>query len=463
MSAADLRNLPSVERLVSQFEQEDGTGRYPRPLLVECARALVDQARTRLLRSEPVDTTPRALLTDLRALVTSRASLSLARAVNATGIIVHTNLGRAPLCDAAIRAVTAVMAGYSTLEIDVESGRRGARHQHVEPLLTRLTGAEAAFAVNNNAAAVLLALAALAHGRQVIVSRGELVEIGGSFRMPEVMAQSGAALVEVGTTNRTHLRDYERAISPDTALLLKVHRSNFSIRGFVAEVSLADLVDLGRRRGIPIMFDLGSGCLVDLRTRGLPYEPTVQEAVTAGCEIVTFSGDKLLGGPQAGLIVGRAKFVEAIRSHPLARTVRMDKLDYAALAATLQQYVDPEAAWSSLPVLQMLGAPAEQLRERAERLRDDIVAGVPGTWRVTVRPTVAEVGGGSLPEAHLPSFAVAITSPKPPNWLEQTLRAHRPPVFGRIAEEMLLLDVRTLLPGDENIIVEALRKVTSGW
>jgi len=461
VSAAELRNLPSVERLVSQFEQEDGTGRYPRPLLVECARVVVDQARARLLRSEAVDTTPRTLLADLRVLVTSRGSLSLARAVNATGIIVHTNLGRAPLCDAAVRAVTAVMAGYSTLEIDVESGRRGARHQHVEPLLTRLTGAEAAFAVNNNAAAVLLALAALARGRQVIVSRGELVEIGGSFRMPEVMAQSGATLVEVGTTNRTHLRDYERAISPDTALLLKVHRSNFSIRGFVAEVSLADLVDLGRRRGIPIMFDLGSGCLVDLRRRGLPYEPTVQDAVTAGCEIITFSGDKLLGGPQAGLLVGRAKFVEAIRSHPLARTVRMDKLDYAALAATLQQYVDPEAAWSALPVLQMLGAPAEQLRERAERLRDDVVAVMPGTWRVTVHPTVAEVGGGSLPEAHLPSFAVAITSPKPPNGLEQALRAHRPPVFGRIAEEMLLLDVRTLLPGDNDVIVEALRSIPS--
>ncbi|OLD50996.1 MAG: L-seryl-tRNA(Sec) selenium transferase, partial [Armatimonadetes bacterium 13_1_40CM_3_65_7] len=308
---------------------------------------------------------------------------------------------------------------------------------------------------------VLLALAALAHGREVIVSRGELVEIGGSFRMPEVMAQSGATLVEVGTTNRTHLRDYERAISSDTALLLKVHRSNFSIRGFVAEVSLADLVDLGRRRGIPIMFDLGSGCLVDLRTHGLPHEPTVQEAVTSGCEISTFSGDKLLGGPQAGLIVGRAKFVEAIRSHPLARTVRMDKLDYAALAATLQQYVDPEAAWNSLPVLQMLGAPAEQLRERAEQLRDAVAAAVPGMWRVTVRPTVAEVGGGSLPEAHLPSFAVAITSPKPPNWLEQKLREHRPPIFGRIADDELLLDVRTLLPGDDEVAREAIKSVIS--
>lgn len=459
MSAAELRHLPSVERLVSQFEQEHGTDRYPRPLLVECARAVVDQARERLLRSEPVDIDPQTLLTGLRALVRSRAALSLTRAVNATGIILHTNLGRAPLCDAAIQAVAEVMAGYSTLEIDVDTGRRGSRHQHIEPLLTRLTGAEAAFAVNNNAAAVLLALAALARGRQVIVSRGELVEIGGSFRMPEVMAQSGATLVEVGTTNRTHLQDYERAITANTALLLKVHRSNFSMAGFVAEVSLADLIELGRPRGIPVMFDLGSGCLVDLRTRGLPHEPTVQDAVTTGCEIVTFSGDKLLSGPQAGLIIGRAKFVEAIRSHPLARAVRMDKLDYAALLATLHQYVDPDAAWSNLPVLRMLAAAADQLRERAERLRDAVASAVPGTWRVTVQPTVAEVGGGSLPEAHLSSSAVAIVSPQPPNWLEQALRGHRPPVFGRIADDTVLLDVRTLLPGDEDILVEALKSV----
>ena len=460
MSAADLRNLPSVERLVSQFELQDGAGRYPRPLLVDCARAVVEETRARLLRAEAVDTDPHALLDALRALVKSRGSLSLTRAVNGTGIIVHTNLGRAPLCDAAIRAVAEVMAGYSTLEIDVSSGRRGARHQHVEPLLTRLTGAEAAFAVNNNAAAVLLTLAALAHGRQVIVSRGELVEIGGSFRMPEVMAQSGATLVEVGTTNRTHLRDYERAIT-DTALLLKVHHSNFSIRGFVAEASLADLVDLGRRRGLPVVFDLGSGCLVDLRMRGLPHEPTVQEAITAGCDIVNFSGDKLLGGPQAGLIVGRTKFVEAIRSHPLARSVRMDKLDYAALAATLQQYEDPETAWSTVPVLQMLGAPAEQLRERAERLRDAIATVVPNTWRVTVQPSVAEVGGGSLPEAHLSSSAVAITSPMPPNRLEQALRAHRPPVFSRIEDDAVLFDIRTLQPGDETVIVDALKSANS--
>jgi len=451
-----LRHLPSVERLVSQFEREDGTARYPRPLLVECARAVVDDARERLLRAEQVDVTGAALVDGLRRLVQSRSAITLARAVNATGVILHTNLGRAPLSDAAARAVAEVLAGYSTLEIEAETGRRGSRHQHIEPLLTRLTGAEAAFAVNNNAAAVLLALAALAPDRQVIVSRGELVEIGGSFRMPEVMAQSGAILVEVGTSNRTHLRDYQRAITADTALLLKVHRSNFAVSGFVADVSAADLVEVGRRQGIPVMFDLGSGCLVDLRTRGLPYEPTVQDAVAAGCDVVTFSGDKLLGGPQAGLIVGRTQSVEAIRSHPLARAVRMDKLDYAALAATLRQYVDPQAVWTALPVLRMLSANPDDLRERAQRLRDAVAAVAPGTWRVGVQATVAEAGGGSLPQAQLPSYAVTIASPVPPDALERQLRSHTPPVFARIEKDTVLLDMRTLLPGDDAAIVEAL-------
>lgn len=460
MSAADLRNLPSVERLVSQFEQADGTGRYPRPLLVECARAVVDAARARLLRAEPVDLTPEGLLADLRVLVQSRAALTLTRAVNATGVILHTNLGRAPLSQAAAQAVAEVLAGYSTLEIDRQTGRRGTRHQHVEPLLTRLTGAEAAFAVNNNAAAVLLTLAALACGKPVIVSRGELVEIGGSFRMPEVMGQSGATLVEVGTTNRTHLKDYERAITPDMGLLLKVHRSNFTMSGFVTDVSTGDLVELGRRHGIPVVYDLGSGCLVDLRTRGLPYEPTVQEAVASGCDIVTFSGDKLLGGPQVGLIVGRARYVETIRSHPLARAVRMDKLDYAALAATLQQYVDPESAWKTLPVLQMLGVSSDELRDRAEGLRSAVVTVTPPTWRVSAQPSVAEVGGGSLPEAHLPSYAVAIRSPLPADHLEQQLRGHQPPVFSRIEDDAVLLDVRTLLPGDDAVVLAALKSVT---
>lgn len=458
---SDLRRLPSVERLVHQLEEETDDGRYPRPLLVECARVVVEAARDRLLRNEPVDVSPDALLTRLRVLIEQRATSTLTRAVNATGIILHTNLGRAPLSAQAAAAVAEVMTGYSTLEIELASGRRGSRHQHVESLLTYVSGAEAGLAVNNNAAAVLLALAAVARGKEVIVSRGELVEIGGSFRLPEVMAQSGAELVEVGTTNKTYLRDYEQAITADTGLLLKVHRSNFQMQGFVHETKAAELVDLGRRLGIPVMFDLGSGCLVDLRARGLPYEPTVQDAGRAGCDIVTFSGDKLLGGPQAGLIVGRAKYLQKIRDHPLARAVRMDKLDYAALVATLQQYLDPEKVWTTIPVLRMLTVSADELHTTAERFREMLIGSLPNGWHVTVRATTAEVGGGSLPEAQLPSYALAIHAPVPPDHLEQALRAHRPPVFGRISDDTVLLDMRTLAPGDDTIIVEALKKVAS--
>ena len=458
MSIADLRRLPSVERLVSQLEETD-SARYPRRLVVECAREVISSARDRLLHSELVDISPDALLSEVRACLKQRAGPTLIRAVNATGVILHTNLGRAPLGARAQQAVADAMTGYSTLEIELGTGRRGSRHQHVEPVLVRITGAEAGLAVNNNAAAVLLALTALARGKQVIVSRGELVEIGGSFRLPEVMAQSGAVLVEVGTTNRTYSHDYELAITAETALLLKVHRSNFVMDGFVHDTTAAELVDIGRRRNIPVLYDLGSGCLVDMRERGLPYEPTVQDAVRAGCDVVTFSGDKLLGGPQAGIVVGRSQYIEKVRAHPLARAVRMDKLDYAALAATLQEYLEPEQVWHTLPVLKMLAAGDEELRATADRLREAVAAVIPPSWRVDVRPTIAEVGGGSLPGARLASSAVAIRSPLPPKQIEDALRTHHPPVFGRISEDAVLLDVRTLLPEDEEIIVDALKHV----
>ncbi len=461
MGTAELQRLPSVERLVHHLEHEAETARYPRALLVECARAVVDGARARLLRNDPVDVSVERILVEVRALVERRGAPSLTRSVNATGVILHTNLGRAPLSARAQEAVAEVMAGYSTLEVDLETGQRGSRHQHVEPLLVRLTGAEAGFAVNNNAAAVLLALAALAKGKEVIVSRGELVEIGGSFRLPEVMAQGGATLVEVGTTNRSYLHDYERAATPQTALLLKVHRSNFSMEGFVHDVMPAELAELGRRRNLPVMYDVGSGCLLDLRTRGLPYEPTIQDALRAGCDIVTCSGDKLLGGPQAGILVGRARWIQQIRSHPLARAVRMDKLDYAALAATLHQYLDPEEPWTTIPVLKMLAASAEELALTAGRLQEAVVRAVPATWQIDVRPTVAEVGGGALPGARLPSFALAIRSPRSPDELDGALRAYRSPVFARIHEDAVLLDVRTLLPEDEPIVVEALKHASA--
>jgi len=457
---ADLSKLPSVERLAQLVEQE-GPGRYPRPLIVACAREVVHTVRERLLNDEAVAVDPQTLLAEVQALLGRRTAATLTRAVNATGIIVHTNLGRAPLSARARAAMVEAARGYSTLEVDADSGRRGTRHRHLEPLLVRVTGAQSAIAVNNNAAAVLLALSALGKGKEVIVSRGELVEIGGSFRLPEVMAQSGAALVEVGTTNRTYAKDYERALTANTGLILKVHRSNFVMDGFVHEASIDDLVDLGRRHGIPLMFDAGSGCLVDFRTRGLPYEPTVPDVIRAGCDIVTFSGDKLLGGPQAGIIVGQATLLERIRSHPLARAVRIDKLDIAALAATLQSYLDPQKVWDEIPVLRMLTVAPDSLRAAAEDMKRQLSSVLPAEWQIDVVATVAEVGGGSLPEAHLPSFGVEIRSSLSPNRLDAFLRAHQPPVFGRIREDALLLDVRTLLPGDDDIVVEVLARLSS--
>ncbi len=456
---ADLSKLPSVERLAQSVEQHV-PGNYPRSLIITCAREVVHAARERLLNDTPTEVDLQTLLAEVQTLLHRRTAATLTRAVNATGIIVHTNLGRAPLSERARSAMVEAARGYSTLEVDTESGRRGARHQHLEPLLIHLTGAQAGMAVNNNAAAVLLALSALVNGKEVIVSRGELVEIGGSFRLPEVMAQSGAALVEVGTTNRTYAKDYEQAMTANTGLILKVHRSNFVMDGFVHEASIDDLVDLGRRHGIPVMFDAGSGCLVDLRTLGLPNEPTVPDAIRAGCDLVTFSGDKLLGGPQAGIIVGQVELLHRIRSHALARALRIDKLDLAALVATLQSYSDPEKVWDEIPVLRMLAAAPASLRATAEDLKLQLEGVLPQEWQIDVVPTVAEVGGGSLPEAHLPSFAVQIRSSIPADRLDASLRSHHPPVFGRIRENALLLDVRTLLPEDEEAVVRALIEVS---
>src|SRR5579884_4417057 len=351
------RRLPSVERLLQHLEESGALGRHPRRLVVACAREAVEQARRRLIegRTVPDEITVDALAAQAEALLAERSAPSLDRAINATGIVIHTNLGRAPLAPAA-RAAVAAAAGYAVLEIDRASGARGSRQSHVRGLLRELTGAEAALAVNNNAAAVLLALAALARGRAAIVSRGELVEIGGSFRMPDVMAASGCRLVEVGTTNKTYLGDYEAALTPSTALLVKVHRSNFSMRGFVREVPPRDLAAVGRRAGVPVLFDMGSGALVELGARvrcasgqaDLSAAPTLQAAVAAGADIVTASGDKLLGGPPAGLLLGRASAIAKVRAHPLARAVRIDKLGLAALEATLRVYRDPDRAWGEI-------------------------------------------------------------------------------------------------------------------
>ena len=452
------RRLPSVERLLQSLAASGMADRHPRQLVVACVREVVERARRRLRegRTTIEALSLEALAADARALLVEWSAPSLDRAINATGIIIHTNLGRAPLSDAARSAIDAA-SGYTPLEVDRATGDRGSRQAHVGEILRQLTGADAALVVNNNAAAVLVALAALARGRQTIISRGELVEIGGSFRMPDVMAASGCQLVEVGTTNKTYLADYEAALTPDTALLVKVHRSNFSMRGFVHDVSPRELAVLGQRAGVPVLYDMGSGAFVDLTACGLPAEPTVQAAVASGVDLVTASGDKLLGGPQAGLLLGRTEAIARIAAHPLARAVRIDKLDLAALEATLRAYRDPARAWVEIPVLEMLARPVNALERAAGELLPRLADVVGDAADLTLCRTVTEAGGGTLPGVEMPSWAVAVTPRRGgvEAW-ERQLRRHRPPVFGRIADGHLLLDARTLRPEDLEPLVLAL-------
>jgi len=414
----NLRDLPSVDRLLA----DEVLAAAPRPLATTAARTAVEQARKTIQAGgEPGD-----LVEAARAELGRLVSPALRRVLNATGVIVHTNLGRAPLPPAALARAVDVGGSYSNLELDLASGSRGSRQDHVADALRRLTGAEAALVVNNNAAAVLLALAALADGREVVVSRGELVEIGDGFRIPDVLSRSGARMVEVGTTNRTRVVDYERAIGPDTALLLRVHQSNYRIVGFTESVPTRELAQISRRAGLWLVDDLGSGSLADVGD-----EPTAASSLAAGADLVCFSGDKLLGGPQAGIVVGRAELVERLRRHPLQRALRADKLTLAALEGTLALHQDPERARAQIPVLRMLDEPVEAVRERAERL-----AGLVGG---EVEETVARVGGGALPLAELTSAACAIEEA-----LAAPLRLGDPPVLGIVRDGRLLLDARTL-------------------
>ncbi len=413
-----LRDLPSVDRLLA----DERLAGEPRPLALAAVRAALERARADIRAGREPDDVVQLALAELAA----ARRPSLRRVLNATGVLVHTNLGRAPLADQAVARAVEVGGAYSTLEYDLEAGARGSRQHHLARLLRRLTGAEAALVVNNNAAAVLLALSALAEGREALVSRGELIEIGDGFRIPDVLARSGARLVEVGTTNRTHAADYERAIGPDTALLLRVHQSNFRVVGFAERPGLAQLAEVARRHALPLVDDLGSGALLDLGD-----EPTARESLAAGADLVCFSGDKLLGGPQAGIVLGRAELVERLRRHPLQRALRADKLTLAALEGTLVLYLDPERARREIPVLRMLEEPLDAVRGRAERLAD--AAGG------AVEETVARVGGGALPLQELPSCACAVEEE-----LAAPLRLGEPPVVGIIRDGRLLLDCRTL-------------------
>jgi L-seryl-tRNA(Ser) seleniumtransferase len=422
MAANPLRQLPSVDVLLADASAL--VARHGRPRTVDALRAALAEARA-AGEARPAG----ALLARAGELLDRPPSLR--PVLNATGVIVHTNLGRAPLATAALERARAVAAGYANLEYDLDAGARGSRHTHLGALLAELTGAETGLAVNNNAAAVLLSLAALAAGREVIISRGELIEIGDGFRIPDILAQSGARLVEVGTTNRTSLRDYEAAIGPETAAIVRVHQSNFRMVGFTAAPGLGELAQLAARRDLALIDDLGSGQLLDLPD--LADEPTARSSVEAGAQVVCFSGDKLLGGPQAGVIVGTAAALERIRRHPLARAMRIDKLSLAALEATLELYRDPQRALREVPVLAAAAEAAEAVRARAERLA--------GRLDGEVVPTTARVGGGAVPLLEIASFACALDGGEA---LAAALRAADPPVLALVREGRVLLDCRTL-------------------
>ncbi|HEY5468740.1 MAG TPA: L-seryl-tRNA(Sec) selenium transferase [Coriobacteriia bacterium] len=458
-----LRALPKTDELLRRDDLAALASTLPRPVVTDAVRDAVEAIRARVLAGEEALFDDDSIAEDAIDLARDRMRPSLRPLVNATGIIVHTNLGRSRLSDEALRAVVEVAGNYSTLEYDVETGERGSRHTHVERLICDLTGAEAAMAVNNNAAAVLLAIAGLAKGKEAIVSRGQQVEIGGSFRIPDVMRQSGAKMVEVGATNKTHLADYANAITPKTGLLLKVHSSNFRVVGFTEEVPLADLVALGAEHGVPVYEDQGSGVLIDLAPYGLPDEPTVRSSIEAGVDLVSVSGDKLLGGPQAGILAGSKAVIDRLKKHPLARALRLDKMTLAALEATLRLYLDPERALREVPTLRMLTESPESVAARARTLVDRIVAATGEAFWVAAMPDVSRAGGGALPLADIPTTIVTL-SPRAmsANDLEAALRLGNPTIIGRIRDARVVLDPRTLSDHESDLVVQRLAEIAAG-
>jgi len=476
------RHLPAVDQclgaLAADSSRQAGSPRpvtegLPRPLVKDLVNGFLDLVREEIRAgafAEEAELTLAALYPRMLAFVRRGARPRFRRVLNATGVVVHTNMGRSLLAPEAVAAVSEAAAHYSNLEFDLATGERGSRYTHVEALLCRLTGAEAALVVNNNAAAVLIVLDTLCKGREVIVSRGQLVEIGGSFRIPEVMAKSGAVLREVGATNRTHLRDYEAAIGSETAALMKVHTSNFRQVGFVKEVPLGELKALAATFGLPVIEDLGSGSLLRLDVDGLPGEPTAAESVAAGADVVTFSGDKVLGGPQAGIIVGRREIIECIKKNPLNRALRIDKMTLAALEATLRLYLDPELAKGRVPTLAMMTRPLSSLRAQAARLAGVLKKRLPacldGRLGVSVRQGASRVGGGAFPEADLPTALVALTplagagknSGLSVDALRQALLSTDPPLVARVEDGALCLDPRTLDASEHALVLGALNQ-----
>lgn len=460
-----LRKIPSVDEILSREEILDLLSVHPRAVVVEAIRKGLERLRKEILNRDDLSGDEEVLLSfeNIFPLFQKEINLQvqprLRRVINATGIVIHTNLGRAPLHPLAINHMVEVAKAYSNLEYDLALGERGDRYSHVEEILCRLSGAESALVVNNNAGAVLLCLNTLSEGREVVISRGELVEIGGAFRIPDVMKRSGAFLREVGTTNRTHLNDYQRAIGPQTGLLLKVHTSNFRVMGFVSEVSLNELVQMGREHHLPVMEDLGSGCFVDLTQYGMEKEPTVQDAIRTGVDVVTFSGDKLLGGPQAGIILGKKDILESIKVNPLTRALRIDKLTLAALESTLLLYLDEKRAMEEIPTLRMLGLDTRKLKRRGRRLLKRLQEKVKKGVQFTLKEDVSQVGGGALPLQELPTIILSVKSPdRSVNSLEGSLRKGDPPIISRISKDELVFDMRTVFDEEIPILAQGIEK-----
>jgi L-seryl-tRNA(Ser) seleniumtransferase len=459
-----LRMLPGVDQLLEQFKKDAFFEDIPKTVVVNSIRRTLDSQRHRILAADPgiveQSLSNSRIMERVKEAAARAMTPNLKPLINATGVVVHTNLGRSLVPAEVIENLAQIAGHYSNLEYDLGAGKRGSRYSSVEDILCEISGAEAGMVVNNNAAAVLLCLETLARGKEVIVSRGELVEIGGSFRVPDVMAKSGSILKEVGTTNRTHMHDYENALDDNTALMLKVHRSNYSVIGFTAEVSLNELVELGTKHGLPVMEDLGSGTFIDFSKYGLIKEPTVQESVSAGVDVVTFSGDKLLGGPQAGIIVGKKQIVDRIKQNPLARALRIDKMTLAALETTLRLYRDEDQAVRLIPTLRMLTMGSTELVNRATRLADDLQAVGGSRLAVNLAELSSKAGGGALPLLELPSKCLRIKiQGLSANKLEKHMRRNTPPIIGRIEDDAYIIDPRTLLDDDLPIIRTAFEKL----
>ncbi|MBG0770365.1 MAG: L-seryl-tRNA(Sec) selenium transferase [Anaerolineaceae bacterium] len=447
----DLSQLPSIDRLLRQPEVQEIIQTYGRPLTLTAIRTILDDLRQAAIQEDQPIPTNSEILELFREQLEAWLAPTLVPVINASGVILHTNLGRAPLSRDTRQAISEIGAGYSNLEFNLDTGKRGKRSMHAGRILSLLTGAEDGFVVNNNAGAVLLTLSALARGGNVLVSRTQLVEIGGGFRIPDVMRQSGATLVEIGTTNRVHLRDFEQSLTEDDiALVLIAHHSNFKLIGFHSEPELAEIVEVAHRHGVPVVHDIGSGALMDTAEFGLAHEPTVQESLAAGCDLVCFSGDKLLGGPQAGIIIGKQDLLAPIKTHPLARALRAGKLTLTGVSATLQHYLKNEAL-SEVPIWQMIALPLDTIHARAEHWKQILGFG-------EVQPGKSTVGGGSLPTEEMPTFTLTLAPAKPDESL-RALREVQPPIIARIENDQVLFDPRTVLPEQEELFLQTLKQV----